>query len=131
MSSVSSGGLFSATAGPLLPDNIAFKSFNKMWRSTDIGDPMIEQSNDGSSNSATAASSAKDSPLKSIFSPKRCKTVESPAAEDEVKWPGKNKGPSPVHRRASKSEASSPTKQHNGIGEEGRGTHQYYSFFIL
>lgn len=28
-----SGGLFSATAGPLLPDNIAFKSFNKMWRS--------------------------------------------------------------------------------------------------
>lgn len=27
------GGLFSATAGPLLPDNIAFKSFNKMWRS--------------------------------------------------------------------------------------------------
>ncbi len=27
------GGLFSATAGPLLPDNIAFKSLNKMWRS--------------------------------------------------------------------------------------------------
>ena len=27
------GGLFSATAGPLLPSNIAFKSFNKMWRS--------------------------------------------------------------------------------------------------
>ena len=27
------GGLFSATAGPLLPDNLAFKPFNKMWRS--------------------------------------------------------------------------------------------------
>ena len=27
------GGLFSATAGPLLPENIAFKPFNKMWRS--------------------------------------------------------------------------------------------------
>ncbi len=26
-------GLFSSTAGPLLPENIAFKSFNKMWRS--------------------------------------------------------------------------------------------------
>ena len=30
---VLSGGLFSATAGPLLPDNLAFKPFNKMWRS--------------------------------------------------------------------------------------------------
>ena len=27
------GGLFSATAGPLLPDNIAFQPFNKMWKS--------------------------------------------------------------------------------------------------
>jgi len=29
-----SGSLFSATAGPLLPDNIAFRPFNKMWKST-------------------------------------------------------------------------------------------------
>ena len=28
-----SGSLFSATAGPLLPDNIAFLPFNKMWKS--------------------------------------------------------------------------------------------------
>ena len=27
------GGLFSATAGPLLPHNIAFKPLNKMWKS--------------------------------------------------------------------------------------------------
>lgn len=27
------GSLFSGTAGPLLPENIAFQSFNKMWRS--------------------------------------------------------------------------------------------------
>ena len=27
------GGLFSSTAGPLLPTNIAFKPFNKMWKS--------------------------------------------------------------------------------------------------
>ena len=41
------GGLFSATAGPLLPDNLAFKSFNKMWRSTsreDLPSPQGEDS---------------------------------------------------------------------------------------
>ena len=36
-----SGSLFSATAGPLLPDNIAFLPFNKMWRS-----PSKENCND-------------------------------------------------------------------------------------
>ncbi len=40
------GGLFSATAGPLLPENIAFKSFNKMWRSQSSEDlqPLGEKS---------------------------------------------------------------------------------------
>jgi hypothetical protein len=37
-----SGGLFSATAGPLLPSNIAFKPFNKMWRS-----PSQDNGDDG------------------------------------------------------------------------------------
>ena len=27
------GNIFNGTAGPLLPDNIAFQSLNKMWRS--------------------------------------------------------------------------------------------------
>ena len=36
--SVALGGLFSATAGPLLPDNIAFKSFNKMWKTSSSED---------------------------------------------------------------------------------------------
>ena len=30
------GSIFSGTAGPLLPDNIAFQSLNKMWRSPSI-----------------------------------------------------------------------------------------------
>ena len=48
------GGLFSATAGPLLPTNIAFKSFNKMWRS--------QSSEDFSKTDST--SSAASSPKK-------------------------------------------------------------------
>ena len=28
------GGLFSSTAGPLLPDNMAFKPLNKIWKSS-------------------------------------------------------------------------------------------------
>ena len=31
---VFTGGLFSSTAGPLLPDNMAFKPLNKIWKSS-------------------------------------------------------------------------------------------------
>ena len=40
--------MFSATAGPLLPDNMAFQSFNKMWKppSNDSLDLPMETTQD-------------------------------------------------------------------------------------
>ena len=57
------GGLFSATAGPLLPDNIAFKSFNKMWRSSSQeSDPDEEQQQQASESPSSAAVTKLTSP---------------------------------------------------------------------
>jgi hypothetical protein len=63
------GGLFSATAGPLLPDNIAFQPFNKMWQS-----PSSESLNKSITLDSTE-SSKEGSPVKKSCSSSRKNSI--------------------------------------------------------